>query len=270
MDYWLTNITMSNQNNHVTLRFYASLNNFLSADHQQTDFDQAFNGKASVKDLIESSGVPHTEIALIVVNNESVDFTYHPQHNDHISVYPEFTQLDISALSKTQPEPLTDIRFVVDTHMGKLAKYLRMLGFDTLYRNNYSDSELASISASENRILLTRDRGLLKRSIINYAYFVRTTGSHQQLREVVSRFDLTSLIKPFSRCINCNGELVKVNKKDIADKLQARTKAFYQHFKQCRDCQNIYWQGSHHHKMQKLIAEITDQAFLSTASRACR
>ena len=259
---------MSNKNYQTSLRFYASLNYFLSTDRQQTNFNHSFTGKVSVKDLIESVGVPHTEVGLILVNNEAVDFTYHVRDKDHISVYPEFKQLDISEFSQTRIKPLTEIRFVLDTHMGKLARYLRMLGFDSLYRNNYSDLELASISATENRILLTRDRGLLKHSIVNYGYFPRTTGSRKQLQEVICRFDLEPLIKPFSRCINCNGELVKVNKKDIKDQLQSKTKEFYHHFKQCQDCRNIYWQGSHYHKMQKLISALINQSSLSREARA--
>jgi len=220
------------------------------------DFQQPFCGKVSVKDLIEATGVPHTEIGLILLNHHAIDFNYHLHDNDHISVYPPFCQLDISEFSRNQPLPLSDIKFVVDTHMGKLARYLRLLGFDTLYQNNYTDPELATISATENRILLTRDRGLLKHSIIKYAYFVRTTGSHNQLQEIISQFDLKLLFKPFSRCIHCNGALIKVDKKLIAAQLQTKTKRFYQHFKQCRNCQHIYWQGSHYYKILNLITSL--------------
>lgn len=251
---------MSNSDNHLIFRFYASLNDFLSADRQQSDFKLNFSGKVSIKDLIESVGVPHTEIAVILVNHQPVDFNYHPQDNDYISVYPEFSQLNISNLSTTLIEPISDIKFVVDTHMGKLARYLRMLGFDTRYRNDFSDAELASISASENRILLTRDRDLLKRSIVTYGYYVRQTGSKNQLQEIVLRYQLQALIKPFSRCSKCNGILQQVDKNQIEEQLQVRTKQYYQHFKQCQICQKIYWQGSHYQKMLKLITTLVNQS----------
>ncbi len=188
-------------------RFYAELNFFLPPNRRQTTFPRAFEGRVSVKDMIESLGVPHTEIDLILVNGESVDFSYLVQDGDQISVYPVFESFDITPVVRVRPKPLREPRFVLDQHLGKLAAYLRMLGFDTLYRNDYDDPELAQISHAEKRTLLTRDRGLLKRSMVTRGYYVRETNPRRQVAEVIRRFDLGGLVAPFRRCITCNGVL---------------------------------------------------------------
>ena len=250
---------MNKQQSYAVFRFYEELNEFLLPQRRKIAFKHNFKGRVSVKDLIESLGVPHTEIDLILVNGKSVDFTYHVQHEDQISVYPMFERLDIAGLSKIRSEPLRTIRFVIDSHLGKLAKYLRMLGFDVLYDNNYADSELALLSSSENRILLTRDRGLLKRRIVEYGHFVRETQPLKQLQEIIQWLDLKRFIKPFHRCIRCNGLLITVDKTEIEDRLLPATKQYYHEFKQCQDCKHVYWKGSHYERMQRLIANIIDE-----------
>ena len=240
----------------VNIRFYEELNDFLPSDLRKTDFNHELKKSRSVKDLIESIGVPHTEIDLIIVNSESVDFNYPVQNGDHISVYPVFESLDISQLKHNQPQPLRNTRFVLDVHLGRLAAYLRMLGFDTLYRNDYDDPELADISASEHRILLTCDRQLLMRKQITHGYFVRARHPQQQLLEVLSRFDLYNNQHPFSRCMHCNGKTRLVNKKDIESQLLAKTNKYYNEFFQCESCSKIYWKGSHYLKMQNMINKI--------------
>jgi hypothetical protein len=156
-------------------RFYAELNDFLPPARRMTAFEHPFLDAAPVKDMIESFGVPHTEIDLILANGASVDFAYLVQDGDHISVYPVFEALDITPVLRLRPQPLRESRFVLDAHLGRLAGYLRMAGFDTLYRNDFTDPELAYISHDEHRILLTRDIGLLKRSMVTHGYFVRET-----------------------------------------------------------------------------------------------
>ena len=144
-------------------RFYAELNDFLPRHEKHIFFQHSFSGNPSIKDTIEAIGVPHTEVDLIIVNGVSVDFSYLLQDEDRVSVYPVFESIDITQALRVRPQPLREIRFVLDIHLGRLAGYLRMLGFDTLYRNDYRDEELAYVSSQEERILLTRDRGLLKR-----------------------------------------------------------------------------------------------------------
>ena len=154
-------------------RFYAELNNLLPVNQRFRDIRQVFQGNQTVKHLIESLGIPHTEIDLILVNGNSVDFSFVPKEGDHVSVYPVFESFDISTLNHLRPIPLRDLRFVLDGHLGRLAAYLRLLGFDSLYHNDFSDEELAQISDNEKRILLTRDRGLLKRSQVTHGFLLK-------------------------------------------------------------------------------------------------
>lgn len=240
----------------ASFRFYAELNDFLPAARKQVEFTHSFNGRASIKDMVESLGVPHTEIDLILVNGVSVDFSYIVQDGDRVSVYPVFESFDITPLVRLRPKPLRDPRFVLDTHLGKLASYMRMVGFDTLYRNDYEDSELARISQEERRTLLTKDRGLLKRSMVTHGYCVRETNPRLQLVEILRRFDLYPLLDPFRRCIRCNDLLDPVLKEAILDRLTHDTGQYYDEFRMCRTCGQIYWKGSHYQHMQQFIEQI--------------
>ena len=249
---------MNNEQSYVICQFQTELNDFLSPQYRNLTFKYNFKGRVSVKDLIESVGVPHTEIDLILANSREVDFSYHVQHQDEITVYPLSHITDISRQSRIRPEQLSTFKFVVDSHLGKLVKYLRMLGFDTLYRTDYSDSELALISQKENRILLTRDLGLLKHRIINYGHFVKQTQPRKQLLEIIQWLNIDHPFHPFTRCIRCNGLLASISKHDIEEQLLPKTKEYYTEFKQCQACKHIYWKGSHYQRMQKLITNLTD------------
>ena len=191
----------------VEVRFYAELNDFLPLWRRKRPTTCDFDVSGSVKDMIEALGVPHTEVDLILANNESVDFSYRIQDGDKISVYPVFESIDISSLVRLRPVPLREVRFIADVHLGRLAAYLRMVGFDTLYQDDYQDEELARISSGERRTLLTRDRGLLKRNVITRGYCVRATNPREQLVEVLRRFDLLRAMTPFRRCVHCNAVL---------------------------------------------------------------
>jgi uncharacterized protein with PIN domain len=151
------------------------------------------------------------------------------------------------------------VRFVLDTHLGQLAAYLRMLGFDTLYRNDYSDDELARISSQEQRILLTRDRGLLKRGIVVYGYYVRETDPQRQVVEILRRYQLAAATAPLRRCIRCNGLLHTVPKADVADRIAPKTHDFFEEFSICAACDQIYWKGSHYEKMRQFIESLLGQ-----------
>jgi hypothetical protein len=244
----------------ATFRFYAELNDFLPPDRKGETFAHAFNGEPAIKDTIEALGIPHTEVDLILVNGVSVDFSYRLQKDDRVSVYPVFESVDIAPILRLRPQSLRKIRFVLDTHLGRLAGYLRMLGFDTLYRNDYRDEELAYVSSQDERILLTRDRGLLKRSEVTHGYCVRETNPRQQLIEVIRRFDLVGSIKPFRLCLRCNGVLGSVRKEDIIENLPPQTQKFYNEFRRCLACGQIYWRGSHYQRMQRFINQILEEA----------
>lgn len=245
--------------NQATFRFYAELNDFLPPERQFVAFPHAFRGHPAVKDTIEALGIPHTEVDLILINGQSVDFAYYLQHGDYVSVYPVFEAFDITPILRVRPKPLRITSFVCDVHLGTLARYLRMLGFDTLYPDNHQDAELARISRDESRILLTRDRGLVKRGVVTHGYCVRDTDPERQLLEVVRRFDLFGALQPFKRCMKCNGLLEPVPKEVVLDRLPPRTRQHYDEFHICQDCQQIYWPGSHHQRMQHLIDHLRTQ-----------
>ena len=237
----------------ISLRFYAELNDFLAPAKRGISIVHEFDIPAAVKDLIEANGVPHTEVDLILANGQSVDFGYRVQDGDRISVYPVFETLDITPLLRVRPEPLRHTRFVLDTHLGRLAAYLRLMGFDTLYRNDYRDEELADISRDERRILLTKDRGLLKRSQVTHGYCVRATDPRQQLLEVFRRFDLRGAARPFTHCLRCNGLLRPVPKESVGHLISSAMAERYEEYTQCGSCGRIYWPGSHHRRMRQLV-----------------
>ena len=241
---------------HALFRFFSELNDFLPDERKQSQFRHDFDHRGSIKDMIESLGIPHTEIDLITVESEPVDFTYIVQDRDAVCVYPLFRGIDIGSLPRLRQELPEERRFVLDGHLGRLATYLRLLGFDTLYRNDYTDEQLASISSVESRILLTRDKGLLKRSIVKFGYWVRETNPEKQMVEIVNRYDLSGLCAPFLRCLCCNSLLEPVSKESIIDRLPEKVKEFYQEFHKCFYCGKVYWKGTHYERMQQLIGRV--------------
>jgi uncharacterized protein with PIN domain len=237
-------------------RFYAELNDFLPPERRAACFEHRFIDRATVKDMIESFGVPHTEVDLILANGTSVDFSYIVQAEDLISVYPVFEALDITPVLRVRPAPLRDPRFVLDAHLGRLAGYLRMAGFDALYRNDWADEELARISRDERRILLTRDRGLLKRGAITHGCYVRETQVRRQLPEVLRRFDLFRAARPFARCLRCNTLLEAAAVEDVRHRLPPRTLELYHEFLECPGCSRVYWKGGHYRRMLAFLESI--------------
>lgn len=234
-------------------RFYAELNDFLDPEKRQKEFLYRFNGSPAVKDAIEALGVPHPEVDVILANGSSVGFDYLLQVSDRVSVYPVFESLDISPLIRLRERPLRKTAFILDVHLGKLARLFRMLGFDTLYRNDYDDPEIIRVALKKRRIILTRDRGLLKNSLVTHGYWIRAQEPMEQAREVLERFDLFSQIRPFKRCLACNGEIKKVPKEKVLDRLPPKTKTSYDDFRICSGCGKIYWQGSHYRAMMNVI-----------------
>lgn len=240
------------------LRFYEELNDFLPFDKRKTLFSYHFNGAPRIKDVIEDAGVLHTSVDLILVNSTSAGFDYRLQHNDRVSVYPVFESLDISLLVRLRKRPLRKSTFILDVHLGRLAKLLRMLGFDSLYRNNYEDSEIISISLKEKRVILTRDRGLLKRKAVTHGYWIESTKPEKQIQEVLRRLDLFSQIRPFHRCMVCNGIINKIDKTAGMHHLPAAAALYDKEFYTCLTCGRIYWKGSHYNKMLARINELVN------------
>ena len=252
----------------VTVRVYGPLNDFLPAHRRQVTWTHGVDGHPSVKDVIESLGVPHPEIDLILVNRISVPFDYAVQSTDRIAVYPRFVTFDIATLTRVRPRPLDTVRFVVDVHLGKLARHLRLIGLDTAYRADADDAALAELADREGRILLTRDQGLLKRRMVARGYFIRDTDPHGQLVEVLRRFGPLDL-QPFSRCPRCNELLRAVPKSAVEAALLPRTRQHYDRFEACSGCGRIYWEGSHWKRLKRLIDAAREEADRPTPGRHC-
>ena len=231
----------------VSLRFHGNLNFFLAPAHRETEFVHTAGPTDTVKHVIESLGVPHTEIEGVTVNGQPVTLAAQLSDGDHVEVFPY-----------TEPIALEDPRFVVDGHLGRLAAYLRMLGFDTWYDRYADDALLASIASHENRVLLTRDVGLLKRREIECGYCVRGDKPHGQLPEIASRFALYSKFAPFERCMDCNGRLYPVAKQEIEHLLPPHTRETKHEFSRCSNCSKVFWRGSHYSRMLGWIEALRD------------
>ncbi len=224
-------------------RFDAGLRPLLQHSNADGEFDYGFNGPQSAKHLIESVGIPHTEIGGVTANSISVPPDYQVQHRDTVNVFSN----PLGLASAVEP------RFVLDGHLGRLAAHLRMLGLDCVYESSYDDETLAAIAVSEGRILLTRDRRLLMRKVVTQGYLLRSLEPGEQLLEVVRRYALRIWIRPFQRCIRCNHLLEPIAKEAIIDRLEPLTKLYFDEFRLCPACQQIYWKGSHFERMQKVI-----------------
>jgi uncharacterized protein len=243
----------------VQLLFHGRLNDFLGRRDPRHPIVARLEHTPSIKDLIESLGVPHPEIDIIVVNGCSVDFNYLVGPDDQIEVFPPGAAPAVAPLHHLWPALQEHARFVLDTHLGRLAGYLRMLGFDTLYRNDYRDQELAAISDADDRILLTRDRGLLKRSIVVRGAYVRETSPRQQVLEIIRRYRLIAQIEPFRRCIRCNGMLRSAPREEVYERLPPKTRHEFDEFRVCDACGSIFWKGSHFAPMRAFVDWIRAQ-----------
>jgi uncharacterized protein with PIN domain len=242
----------------ATFRFDEALNIFLPHHRRNKPIEHPFDWRGSIKDMIESLGVPHPEIDLLVANGVSVDFDYIVEANDQIDVHSAGMEVDVSPKVPLRPPLEGCPTFILDQHLGRLAAYLRMMGYDTLYRNDYHDEELAQVSHDQRRVLLTRDVGLLKRGIVDYGYFVRATHREKQLAEITHRYGLARWITPFKRCMKCNGLVETVSKASVIDELQDDTAQYYDEFHRCNSCGRVYWTGPHHQRMEALMKQVLE------------
>ena len=231
--------------NRSEFRFYEELNEFLPHDRRKVSFWHSYNGTPSVKDRIQALGVPHTEVDLVLVDGVSVDFNHRLQGGERVAVYPAFERFDITHLTRLRPAPLRHTRFALDVHLGRLARYLRLLGFDTLYRTDWPDPELAAQALQEHRIVLTRDIGLLKRNAVTHGAFLHHTAPRKQVEEVLERFDLWRQVHIYSRCASCNGLIDTMPREQAEPLVPPRVWAYQKAFYRCRDCGRLYWAGTH-------------------------
>lgn len=236
-------------------RFYEELNDYLPPGQRKRSITREIAGTPSVKDAIEALGVPHTEIDLILVDGRSVRFDRRLQGGERVAVYPEFERFDITPLHRLRPAPLREPRFVADVHLGTLARFLRLLGFDTRYGNDLNDEELAQLTSRQRRILLTRDVGLLKRKVVVRGQWLRSRDPEQQLKELVEALDLRRAFRPFTRCMTCNGVLGVIARAEVSGLVPPRVHRRFRAFKQCRECARVYWRGTHYLRLQRLVKQ---------------
>lgn len=239
----------------ASFRFYEELNDFLPKERRKVSFDYQFVNEPRLSEVIESFGVPHSQVDLIIVNGQTADFNSRLKNNDRVAVYPMFEAIDIAPINILRPKPLRKIKFIVDVHLGRLAKYLRMGGFDVVFEN-LDDDQIVAISVAQNRIILTKDRGLLKNKNVTHGYWVCAKEPREQLVEIINRFDLVSKIKFLVRCLLCNSRLMKIKKSQLDQISFKRPLQFYDKFYLCKHCHKIYWEGSHYNNMIKMLKQI--------------
>jgi uncharacterized protein with PIN domain len=224
------------------------------------------DGKTAVKDVIEACGVPHPEVDLIALLDESgtavraLDFPYALEVPVRLAIYPVPAPRDLLPTAPRLQVRDCD-RFVADCHLGALARHLRLLGIDTAYESDAGDRRLLEIMENENRALLTRDRRLLMHSIVKQGYCPRSDNPEQQAREVLQRFVVAGRpagLTPLSRCLRCNGMLREVPKEEVLTALadEPLTLRYYDEFLRCADCGRIYWRGSHFKKLTDRLARL--------------
>jgi uncharacterized protein with PIN domain len=239
----------------VDIFFHGELIDLLPLKKRKENLTVEWKGKRSVKDLVESLCVPHTEVGGIQVNDQWVTFSYILTDGDRITVFPFSTDCRTRDNPLFKPEPLTHPGFICDVHLWKLARRLRLLGFDTYFNSQWDDAKLADISQKQELILLTRDRGLLIRKKVTRGVYIHNTNPEKQVKELLQRLDLYKHIAPFTRCLLCNGLLEpadmnstffkEILKPQIPHKVLEWTKEY--HF--CTSCQKVFWKGSHYEKL---------------------
>jgi uncharacterized protein len=240
----------------VVIRFYEELNDFLPPERRKRPSELECRHDSTLKSIIEDLGVPHTEVDLLLVNGRSAGFSERLHEGDRISVYPVFESFDIGLLSRVRPFPLRVTRFALDVHLGKLARMLRMFGFDSSYSAALDDGELVRHARREGRIVLSRDRGLLKRRVVTHGYLVRSGAPREQAAEVIRRFDLAARISLFSRCMSCNLPLQRVDKTAVLHLLPSLVRDAYEEFSCCSACDKVYWRGTHWERMKEFAEEV--------------
>ena len=238
----------------VRLRFHSDLYVFLGSRAGDAVIERLLAEKTSIKDVIESCGVPHPEVDLILVDEQTVGFDHTLTNEAKVEVFPIEHRGTIRTEKRLQTIGMS--KFVADGHLGGLVRNLRLLGFDVAYPKNADDRQLLEVMVRENRALLTRDRRLLMHAIVQHGYCPRSQNADEQTIEVVRRFNILESIAPFTRCLRCNAPLEEAAKAEIIDKLEALTKIYYDQFRRCPGCKQIYWSGSHFPKLQKRIEEI--------------
>jgi uncharacterized protein with PIN domain len=237
----------------ATFRFYGELNDFLPRERRGHAFATPCARAATTKHMIEALGVPHTEVELVLVNGASSGLEQLLEDGDRVAVYPRFTALDVAPLVRVREQPAGRMRFVADAHLGGLARLLRMAGFDTIYDNSIHDDEIEERAIEDGRVVLTRDRELLKRRGVGYGCYVRALHAQEQLREVFERYGLAERARPFTLCLHCNAPLRSVPKAEVLERLPPTVRELHDEFSTCAVCHRVFWKGSHWKRMAGML-----------------
>lgn len=210
----------------------------------------------AAKDLIETLGIPHTEIGRLIVNGRDSDLLAPVGFDDRLEAFPHTPPRPSPWKQAVQSHSAASATFIADINVAGAGKLLRLLGFDTVMDPGLDDRDISLQAREENRVVLSRDRNLLKRSLVLFGCLVRSQDPWEQLAEVVHQYGLACLAKPFTRCVRCNTLLVPVEKEKVMDRLQPMTRLFYDSFHICPSCQRIFWRGSHTAHMLEQIEPI--------------
>lgn len=229
---------------------------FLSRKEKGKVLSHALDRRASIKDIVESIGIPHTEIGQMILNGQRVDFSHVPESGGELKIDAVKKPFNVLKSSFLRPEPLDEVKFIADVNVIRLGKLLILAGFNVVYSLTHTDAEIAQIAESEKRIVLTRDTMLLKRKQVVFARRVRNDHPYDQLNEVLDFFGLIDKVVLFSRCTACNKQLTSVTKQDVLSLLEPKTKKYYHRFFQCPECKNVFWKGSHFERIQKTFSSL--------------
>ncbi len=244
------------QPSRASVRFYAELNEHLPVVLRYATLDVDCRPATTIRHVIEHYRIPAEEVDLLLVNGESAELDHKIIGGDRISVFPVFESFDIARTTRVRVRALREVRFVADVHLGKLASHLRMLGFDTLYRNDFNDKHLIRLSMEFQRTLLSKDHALIATPELTRAILVRSQDPREQLLEILNRLDLFHASHPFTRCIACNTILEPAEKQRIITRLPPNVIPLYNEFRTCPECDRLYWKGSHYQKMAEFMREL--------------
>ncbi|WP_405535435.1 Mut7-C ubiquitin/RNAse domain-containing protein [Streptomyces sp. NBC_00075] len=228
----------------IVISFAPELRLFVPAERRAGRTTVVTDGSSSLGHVVESLGVPLTEAGRLLVDGREMPVSHVPVAGETV---------EVAAVVRPQRVPGAPLRFLLDVHLGTLARRLRLLGVDAAYESeDIGDPALAAQSAAERRVLLSRDRGLLRRRELWAGAYVYSDRPDDQLRDVLDRF--APALVPWTRCTACNGRLERADKETVGERLEHGTRRTYDVFAQCVDCERLYWRGAHHARLEAIVA----------------
>ncbi|MFC1744959.1 Mut7-C RNAse domain-containing protein [Candidatus Riflebacteria bacterium] len=238
------------------LRFYGELNYFLPDSVWHRPFYYSFYENPTFSDLMDSFKIPPEKIGLLLLDGEVVELSCPLKEGSRATFYPRFQNIDISEEISASKKPVVSPRFILPLNLGKLTKYLRMLGFDSICEPDFIPGKVDVLAMQEGRVLLSRSKKFAARKLYAECYVVKSEQPAIQVREVVNRFNLMPLVKYFQRCLKCNSPLKVMEKSEIYSRLLPYIRKNFNLFFICPGCDRVYWMGTHYKKMKEKIETI--------------